>query len=318
MFFFCYICRCTQGCLRKIGEDGCTDIFSKFYDIPSKNEQDLVLQGQIDAMEVHRRRPSMVDEEFRRAQRVGAFKYHVVHGSKRIEVCFEAFKSVYDISEKKIRRIRNLKLKGERPVDKRGKGITNTLPLETHELVKNHIKSFPLKESHYCGKKVYYMSSDLSIKKMWRLFSQKNPTVKVSNYFYWLTYRENFNHRFGRPQVDTCAVCEELNVKIKAPHLNVTAKRVAVAELMVHKRKSKIFYNKLEEEREINDPHVLALAFDFMKTVSLPKIPVQDLYYLRQLSLNVFSINDIKKTKVPYFYTMKGTEEKGQMRCAHL
>lgn len=46
-----------------------------------------------------------------------------------------------------------LKLKGDRPVDRRGRGITNTLPVEIHELVKNHIKSFPLKETHYCGEK---------------------------------------------------------------------------------------------------------------------------------------------------------------------
>lgn len=76
-------------------------MFSKLYNVPSKNEQDLYLQCQIDAMEVHRRRPSTAAEDFQGEPRIASYKYHVVHGSKRIEVCFQAFLSVYAISEKR-------------------------------------------------------------------------------------------------------------------------------------------------------------------------------------------------------------------------
>jgi hypothetical protein len=150
------------------------------------------------------------------------------------------------------------------------------------------------------------MSADLSLKKMWRLFCQENPSAKVSYSFYFTYYRENFNHRFGRPQVDTCAVCEELNVKLKSPHLNDTAKRVAAAEKMVHIRKSKKFYSQLELEKKSRDNHVLALTFDYMKTISLPKIPVQELYYMRQLSLNLFCIHNIKKKHKLYLPLPRG------------
>lgn len=51
---------------------------------------------------------------------------------------------------------------------------------------------------------------------------------------------------FWRPQVDTCCVCEELSLKIKSPHLSNTNKRVAVAELMIHKSRSKKFYNAIK------------------------------------------------------------------------
>ncbi|KAG8335325.1 hypothetical protein J6590_071068, partial [Homalodisca vitripennis] len=111
-------CRCANQCLKKIGEDGCTQIFSKFYNLSSKNEQDLFLQGQVDAIEVQRRRPSTDTPQ--RAQKTASFKYHVVNGSKRTEVCFKGFLSLYNISEKRVRRIRNLKLVGEVPLDKRG------------------------------------------------------------------------------------------------------------------------------------------------------------------------------------------------------
>ncbi|XP_046671127.1 uncharacterized protein LOC124361134 [Homalodisca vitripennis] len=69
-------CRCANQCLKKIGEDGCTQMFSKFYNLSSKNEQDLFLQGQVDAIEVQRRRPS-TDTPPQRAQKTASFKYHV-------------------------------------------------------------------------------------------------------------------------------------------------------------------------------------------------------------------------------------------------
>jgi hypothetical protein len=110
---------------------------------------------------------------------------------------------------------------------------------------------------------------------MWKMFLSKHPDVKISYTFFWTFYRNNFNFRIGQPQV-------------KSAHLSEAVKRGAVAELIVHKRQSKYFYSMLDSER--NNPNrnnnVLSISFDYMKTTSLPKIPVQDLYYLRQLSCN--------------------------------
>lgn len=50
--------------------------------------------------------------------------------------------------------------------------------------------------------------------------------------------------------MDVCLSCEELNIKIKSPTLYDVAKRAAVAELMVHKRRASKFYSKF---REITD-----------------------------------------------------------------
>lgn len=80
--------------------------------------------------------------------------------------------------------------------------------------------------------------------------------------------------------------------------------------MIVHKRKIEKLYNKLETERKSKD-HILALTFDFMKTVSLPKIPVQELYYLRQLYLNIFCIHDIKKNTGSIYLYHEGNGKKG-------
>ncbi|KAJ4432403.1 hypothetical protein ANN_21022 [Periplaneta americana] len=55
---------------------------------------------------------------------------------------------------------------------------------------------------------------------------------------------------FGRPQLDTCCECEELQVRVESPILNETAKRVAEAQLIVHKRKSNKCYASLKQMKE--------------------------------------------------------------------
>lgn len=66
---------------------------------------------------------------------------------------------------------------------------------------------------------------------MFDLFVEKYPHTEIKYSFYYKIFKERFNFKFGRPQVDTCCNCEELEVKLKCPNLNDTAKRVAAAEL---------------------------------------------------------------------------------------
>lgn len=206
--------RCAQNCLGKLGEANCLDIFTQFYNIPAKNDQDIYLQGLIDVHDVKQRHPRNDSPRINTA----SFKYHVLNGSKREKVCFDAFLCVFSISVKRVRRLRALKMAGQTPEDKRGRHISHSLPTTVHDLVRNHISSFPLKECHYVGGPTqYYLSADLSIKLMWKMFLEKHPQEKVSYYFYWTFFRDNFNYKFGGPQVDTCCTCEELNVQIKSP-----------------------------------------------------------------------------------------------------
>nr|CAI5840303.1 unnamed protein product [Callosobruchus analis] len=98
--------------------------------------------------------------------------------------------------------------------------------------IKCHIESFPTKETMY----------DLFIKK----YSEEKETVKYEFYEYLKVFTENFVLKFGRPQVDACGECEKLSMKLKDHRLNDTAKRVAAAEMMVHKRRANKFYTRLK------------------------------------------------------------------------
>lgn len=294
--------------MNKISEEDQSHILTTFLNLQTKDEQDLYLQSLIDVEEIKRRRPRK-DEPRVNSK---AFKYHTLVGSSRVEVCFKAFLSLFSISKKRVERLRALKLSGQTPVDKRGHHVKKAFSEDTKLHIRQHIESFPTKTSHYLGKPVEYLDPSLNKKTMHRLFLSKYPNEKISYEYFSNYFEENYRLPFGRPQIDSCCKCEELELKIKSPHLNEAAKRAAQAELDVHKRKSKKFYNKIKVDADDkNNNHIISLCFDFMQNIQLPKIPVQETFYLRQLSVNIFCIHDIKRNKADMFVYHEGIAHKG-------
>ena len=111
-----------------MGEENCLDIFTKFYNINSKNEQDLYIPGLIDAVDIQQKRPrENVDN---RGPKTTSFKYYVMVGTDRKNM-LQHLLAVLS-SKKRIRRIRQLKLMGKSPEDKRGKGISYSLPQDVY------------------------------------------------------------------------------------------------------------------------------------------------------------------------------------------
>lgn len=304
-------CSCKRfKCFDGISDDDELEVFKRVHDLPSKNEQDLLIQSLIEAHDVKRRRPR---KEHSSKQVYKTFTYYITIGNKRTQVCYKAFLALNAITDKRVKRIRKLLLEGKTPEDKRGKGTSaNTLPPETREIIRNHIESFPVKQAHYSGKTKDYLDARLSVSCMYRLMKEKYPELQCSYHVFLDVFNSSYNLHFGRPQIDCCCTCEELQVKIKHPHITDSAKRSAVAELMIHKRRAKKFYAKLQyEAKSENEPHVLSLCMDFMQNIPLPVIPVQETFYLRQLSVNVFCIHDIKKNTARFYVYHEGIAHKG-------
>lgn len=82
---------------------------------------------------------------------------------------------------------------------------------------------------------------------------------------------------------------------------------------------SKKFYSRLQSEvcpdKSKDQHHVLAIAFDYMQNMSLPVIPVQGTFYLRQLNVNSFCIHDVKKNHATLYIYNEGIAKKALMRC---
>lgn len=148
---------------------------------------------------------------------------------------------------------------------------------------------------------------------MFRLFRDRYSDLGINYKFYVKYFKEPFSIRFGRPQVDTCITCEELSVKIQSSSLNQNARRAAEAELAVHKRRANKFHNKISEVKELikTRDDVTAITFDFMQNLPLPCIPVQEMFYLRQLWVNCFGIKNLKTGRSVFYNFHEGVANKG-------
>ena len=131
---------------------------------------------------------------------------------------------------------------------------------------------------------------------MYNFFKKKYPNTTIKYEYYRQYFVSNFKLRFGRPPIDSCSFCEEKNVIIKNPHSTPLEISSARNELNVHLRCSKKFTIALQKSTKLSqkNDNIAGLVFDYMQNLQLPKIPVQEIFYLRQLTVNVFCIYNTK------------------------
>lgn len=303
-------CKCRLKCFSLFDEDDQVNILSRFNNLSSKDEQDILLQSLIEKHDKKAHRPRQDNPKSRQC----SFKYFVLKQGSKINVCKQAYISLHGISAGRVRRLCDLLFQGCLPKDKRGMNEkANVIKPEICKAIHEHILSFPVKNTHYGGKQIKYLDSRLNVKTMHELYIKKHPTLFVKYEFFLKYFKENFNFRFGRPQVDTCITCEELGVKIKSPSLSEPAKRAAVAEKIVHSRRAKKFYTKIKEVQELcrTNENIVGISFDYMQNLPLPHLPVQDIFYLRQLWVYCFGIHNMKTQKSKFYMYHEGEGKKG-------
>ena len=162
------------------------------------------------------------------------------------KVCQKAFVLIHGFGKRRLEFLRKKMPVGSAvpELDRRGKHCNRPLKVseELHQKVREHIMSFPARQSHYSrhnnpGR--LYLSPDLSIARMYQMFLGKyDPTyvahmerkrealinhqladseeIKplVSEHYYHDIFVNEFNIHFGFPRSDTCDTCDSLKVKI--------------------------------------------------------------------------------------------------------
>lgn len=306
-------CECSDKCTTNFNQDEKNNIIININSRGSKTEQDTFLMGLIERSDIKQK--SATDDSLK--NKTSSFKYFTLKGSERVKICRKAFCSLHSVSNKVVFRLSTLVAQNKTPTDNRGKhgNRGNVKKEDIIAKIDSHISEFPVKVSKYKTTQVSYLDSDLNVKKMHDLFLEKHSDLATDvKYEYYLKhFQQNYGYRFGRPQVDVCSTCEDLNIKIKSPFLNENAKRVAVAELMVHKRRARKFYNKLKEITEFckEDETTSALVFDYMQNLPLPFLPVQEMFYLRKLWLYVFCVHNLSDNSSVFYTYHEGEGKKG-------
>ena len=218
---------------------------------------------------------------------------------------------------------------GQTPKDKRGNHNNHRVVSdELNDKVDQHIRTFSYRVSHYgeTGKKRRYLSSELSITKMYTLFLELCYPEKYIQYksgvepskidcevkfrFYYDYYKANFNYGFGRPRSDVCCECTQLDAKIKVEK-TPAVKRALETQKRLHKTKASVFYAKMKECRAVarSQQDTDYICFDFKQNIPFPHLPTGDVFYSRQLWLFVFGINSAKVGKGK-MYTWPETQAK--------
>lgn len=316
-------CKCPRKCCQQINETVINATWECFYSLESKNIQDTYLQTLIEMVDIKRRRKKSQeppeadndddDDNAPTFKRNTTYVYNLkIDGGLKV-VCKSSFMQVHGVSRERLSRICQLLSKNKTPTDKRGKNKSgNAISGEICVRIHDHISKFDVKETHYGGKPKKYLDARLNVKLMHEMFISENEDLKdkVHYNFYYLYYKENFGYSFGRPQVDVCSVCESLKAKLRDKSLNDNAKRAAAAELVIHKRRANKFYAKMKEVSESNNEDTSYICFDFMQNLPLPNIPVQEIFYMRQLWVNIFSIHDLKSNRSKIYMYHEGEANK--------
>ncbi|KAL5239619.1 hypothetical protein ACI65C_007029 [Semiaphis heraclei] len=141
----------------------------------SKEKQDTYLCALITVNKIVRRRPKTGDGPTRSC----SCKFKIRINIREVNVCKKAFCSLLGIGKSRV----------DSPVDLRGKHMNRPKKIPEYLIFKihSHIASFPKRSSHYSrsdNSNTQYLSSDLTISKMYKLFLQlhnKDTYDKLEN-----------------------------------------------------------------------------------------------------------------------------------------
>ena len=207
----------------------------------------------------------------------------------RLEVCKKTFLSIFCIGEQRVKElaVHKWKLNGPRG-ENRGGARKNPDYSNLKEEIQKHISSFRCVSSHYGREKTphkQYLPSNLM--KMYKQFLKEYEGVKEVKYnYYYGVFVSSFNLGFGSPKTDVCSFCVKTKASIAITQ-DQARKKVLLTELLVQNMRAKKFYALLNEEQ---DDSVLTVCFDLMQNQALPKSPIGEAYYARQLWLYFLGI----------------------------
>lgn len=308
-----YVCRCK--CSEKVPVDLREKEFQKFWSLDTYSAKCLFVAKNVSVRNIRRKRN-------KNSTKRNTTRHYTLAG---VKVCKSLFLQTLRISSCRVDKY--LK-KGNRlqPIkDNRGMcGGKNKISCTREEEVVAHIMKFPKYKSHYtrAGNDTEYLSSDTTLEVMFNLYKDEvNEPVSFS--FYKKVFYSKFNLRRKPLKKDTCNLCDSLC----AEKVNQTGAALQVIEDR-HKKHlneansaQKLMKEDLQRARDSETLEVL--TFDMQKTLPLPKMPTNILFYKRQLWLYNCGVHSGSDGK-GYFYVWlegeagRGSQEVGSCIKKHI
>ncbi len=179
---------------------------------------------------------------------------------------------------------------GSRPDNRR----TVTVAAETY--IREHINLFPHVPSHYCRatSKLKYLSPELSISKMYNLYTQKcsneSPPIMPEKKEVYTNIFHSLNLAFHQPKKDQCDVCVAYK---NTP--NPTGKQAEEHQIHLDmKKRARDYKNEIKQmAKDDKDKKITAGCFDLQQVLQCPNGKASDFYYKRKLGVYNCSVYDL-------------------------
>lgn len=263
----------------------------------TKIDQDKFLATFLSTYEPVRR--DKVPPKMLKNRQVSCTYYLWSRKKKAVQVCKKFFMAVFSVTEKRLRLLNQTLVKGNMPKENRGGDHRSHKTIERKEKVRQFLNGLPAKESHYNRQKSkrIYLSTELNVRKLINLYnSTVSDDLKVRPGMFYKIFHGEYNIGFATPSSDVCNTCVLLSNQIKA-ETNPEKKMEIMTQKRIHKLRANAFYEIMK--RDISDS--ISLCFDLQQVLPLPKTPIQDAFYSRQISLYNFCVYNLNTKKATFF-----------------
>lgn len=299
-----YQCNCKEKCYEKIDTESRKNLFEKFWSIGSYDLQTAFICAMVKESGVKRKRKDSESHN----KRMFARTYKM----NNTAVCRDMFVKTLGVSTKRI----NTSLKKSRHLDlkdHRGQHHNHRkMPEDKKNEVRDHIRKIPKYKSHYRRGETdkEYLPPHMTLELMYSLYKSEH-THPVSLSSYKQIFYGEFNITRKTLKKDTCNKCDAFTAKLSATS---EADSNAIKEDHdQHLKSAEDARSKMKKDFTLakEDPSVETLTFDLEKTLPMPRIPTNIIFYKRQLWLYNLGIHTAKNDKGYCFIWAEGTAGRG-------
>lgn len=290
--FYDYTCTCKQLCHLLVPTETRKQEFDRFVTLGSYEAQLLFILNNVKESEKARSYNILTKTKTGKSKPRQYRRNYYIAGNV---VCKQMFLKNFQISSKRVDTCLTKKRTDETFNDKRGlkQGGWNKTPEEDIDFVKNIINSLPKYESHYRRERnngTQYLKLGMTIQKIYDIYlaelKQVYGSEKKCVSFATLKhiFYTNFNLRCKPLKKDTCKKCDLLALEIKKCCVP-EEKEQLILQRDLHQMRAEELRKQMSQDmaRAKTDPKFECLTYDLEKTLPLPRIPTNIVFYKRQL-----------------------------------
>lgn len=292
--FESYACVCKKQCHLNVTEEERRKEFNKFITLGSYEAQLLYICSNV--TETRKKRSYISENTSSQVKKPRNFSR--TYRISNIPVCRDMFLNTFQVTTQKITISLKKQRSGDNLRDCRGfsSGGWNKTAQEQIDFVCNIINNLPKYESHYRRSQIgdaLYLQPGLTMQKIYDLYVDEfrlihgNDSKKyVSLAIFRKIFLKEFNLRFKSLKKDTCNRCDTFAAKLKVPNdLSIEDRNQLISEKEKHLKLAESLRSQMncQIERAKVDETFECLTFDMEKTLPLPRIPTNVVFYKRQL-----------------------------------